>query len=95
QAITRSYLHEAHSMLLLYETGSQSSFISIHQWIEDIKVGEGSLFCKTSAKDSTNVVEAVLHLAWEVKRTAGQSKGHSTGLDLSIPPRAAPCCCWT
>ncbi|KAK2524452.1 hypothetical protein Q9233_009381 [Columba guinea] len=53
-----------------------------------------SLFCETSAKDGTNVVEAVLHLAREVKRTVGQSRGLGAGLDLSIPPRLAPQCCW-
>ncbi|NXW25769.1 RASEF protein, partial [Circaetus pectoralis] len=93
QSITQSYFHKAHGVLLLYDISSPSSFLSIHQWIEDIKA-HGSLFCETSAKDTTNVVEVVLHLAQEVKRTVGQSKGHSTGLDLSIP-RAAPRCCWT
>ncbi|PKK25369.1 hypothetical protein A306_00000360 [Columba livia] len=53
-----------------------------------------SLFCETSAKDGTNVVEAVLHLAREVKRTVGQSRGLGAGLDLSIPPGPAAQCCW-
>lgn len=50
------------------------------------------LFCETSAKDGTNVVEAVLHLARAVKRTAASGSG--ARLDLSIPaPRAAAGCC--
>ncbi|NXK99754.1 RASEF protein, partial [Mesembrinibis cayennensis] len=94
RSIAQSYFRKAHGVLLLYDISSPSSFLSIRHWIEDIKA-HSSLFCETSAKDGTNVVEAVLHLAREVKRTAGQSRGHSAGLDLSIPPRAAPRCCWT
>ncbi|NXG75254.1 RASEF protein, partial [Baryphthengus martii] len=92
RSIAQSYFHKAHGVLLLY-ISSPSSFLSIRHWIEDIKA-HGSLLCETSAKDSTDVVEAVLHLAQEVKRTMGQSQGLSTGLDLSIPPRAASRCCW-
>ncbi|KAF1622758.1 Ras and EF-hand domain-containing protein, partial [Eudyptes chrysolophus] len=92
RSIAQSYFHKAHGVLLLYDISSQSSFLSICQWIEDIRA-HNSLFCETSTKDGTNVVEAVLHLAQEVKRMVGQSKDHSAGLDLSIPPRAAPRCC--
>ncbi|OCT86862.1 ras and EF-hand domain-containing protein isoform X2 [Xenopus laevis] len=35
---------------------------------EKLAMAYGSLFCETSAKDGTNVVEAVLHLAREVKK---------------------------
>ncbi|XP_040425843.1 ras and EF-hand domain-containing protein-like isoform X8 [Cygnus olor] len=195
RSIAQSYFRKAHGVLLLYDISSQSSFLSIRQWIEDIKClgparpwgapgpkraepcsprgcssqavrpgatscpslqqaaetalplmlvgnktdlrpslpeaagvrtahgqklamvsshssgrGPGGpgpppdspalpqahncLFCETSAKDGTNVVEAVLHLAREVKRTAGSSSGRGVRLDVSIPPpRAAPRCC--
>ncbi|OXB77579.1 UNVERIFIED_CONTAM: hypothetical protein H355_002888, partial [Colinus virginianus] len=104
RSIARSYFRKAHGVLLLYDISSQSSFLSVRQWIEDIEgagtalplmlVGNKSdlraglpetagvctaqgqrlamplrpqahncLFCETSAKDGTNVVEAVLHLA--------------------------------
>ncbi|KAI6077914.1 Translation initiation factor IF-2-like isoform X5 [Aix galericulata] len=138
RSIAQSYFRKAHGVLLLYDISSQSSFLSIRQWIEDIKVegrirqplwgraaalgkavlsptwccGSSSkpapagpfaaetalplmlvgnktdlrpglpeavgvctahgqklamdhncLFCETSAKEGTNVVEAVLHLA--------------------------------
>ncbi|NXV77962.1 RASEF protein, partial [Atlantisia rogersi] len=94
RSIAQSYFRRAHGVLLLYDISSPSSFMSIRQWIEDIKA-HSSLFCETSAKDGTNVVEAVLHLAREVKRTMGQNKGGDAGLDLSSPQRAAPRCCWT
>ncbi|NXS24927.1 RASEF protein, partial [Mystacornis crossleyi] len=92
QSITQSYFCKAHGMLLLYDISSLSSFLSAHPWIEDIK-SHGCLFCETSAKDSTNVVEAVQHLAPEVKRTIGTGLG--AGLDLSIATRTAPRCCRT
>ncbi|NXJ57872.1 RASEF protein, partial [Spizaetus tyrannus] len=38
QSITQSYFHKAHGMLLLYDISSPSSFLSVRQWIEDIKV---------------------------------------------------------
>ncbi|XP_021263042.1 ras and EF-hand domain-containing protein-like isoform X7 [Numida meleagris] len=151
RSIARSYFHKAHGVLLLYDISSQSSFLSVRQWIEDIEgagtvlplmlVGNKSdlraglpeaagvctaqgqrlamvsscfwgqppeaepprlqplsiqahncLFCETSAKDGTNVVEAVLHLARAVKRTAASGSG--ARLDLSIPPpRTAAGCC--
>ncbi|XP_035168107.1 ras and EF-hand domain-containing protein-like isoform X3 [Oxyura jamaicensis] len=93
RSIAKSYFRKAHGVLLLYDISSQSSFLSIRQWIEDIKA-HNCLFCETSAKDGTNVVEAVLHLAREVKRTASSSSGCGVRLDASIPPlRAAPGCC--
>ncbi|NWI78594.1 RASEF protein, partial [Dryoscopus gambensis] len=92
QSITQSYFCKAHGMLLLYDISSLSSFLSICQWIEDIKA-HSCLFCETSAKDGTNAVEAVLHLAREVKRTVGAGLG--AGLDLSIATRRAPRCCRT
>ncbi|NXN18350.1 RASEF protein, partial [Indicator maculatus] len=62
RSIAQSYFHKAHGVLLLYDISSPSSFLSVRHWIEDIKAHR-SLFCETSAKDGTNVVEAVLHLA--------------------------------
>ncbi|XP_064373828.1 ras and EF-hand domain-containing protein-like [Dromaius novaehollandiae] len=131
RSVAKSYFRKAHGVLLLYDISSESSFLSVRQWIEDIKgtesplplmlvgnkidlrpglpeaggvhtthgeklaMAHSALFCETSAKDGTNVVEAVLHLAREVKRTAALGKGDSAGLDLSIPPRAALSCCRT
>ncbi|POI25785.1 hypothetical protein CIB84_010464, partial [Bambusicola thoracicus] len=110
-SIARSYFRKAHGVLLLYDISSQSSFLRVRQWIEDIENGRtpscppllqgagttlplmlvgnksdlraglpetagvptahgqrlamahNCLFCETSAKDGTNVAEAVLHLA--------------------------------
>ncbi|NXJ70760.1 RASEF protein, partial [Rostratula benghalensis] len=95
RSITRSYFRKAHGVLLLYDISSPNTFLSVRRWIEDIKAHR-SLFCEVSAKDGTNVVEAVLHLAREVKRTVGQREGPAAGPDPGAPPpRAARGCCRT
>ncbi|KAM9313466.1 ras and EF-hand domain-containing protein-like [Gastrophryne carolinensis] len=100
RSIAKSYFRKAHGVLLMYDVTSETSFLNVRQWIDEIKnvcekpiplmlignktdlrtpenssrgiqtsmgeklaVAYGSLFCETSAKDGTNVVEAVLHLA--------------------------------
>nr|XP_057932050.1 ras and EF-hand domain-containing protein [Doryrhamphus excisus] len=105
RSIATSYFRKAHGVLLLYDVTSESSFLNIRSWLDQIQdhTGEkvpvciignkvdlreqvpqkrcvstshgeklaaayGALFCETSAKDGTNVVEAVLHLAREVKK---------------------------
>lgn len=42
RSITQSYFCKAHGVLLLYDITSPSSFLSVRQWIEDIKVEERS-----------------------------------------------------
>ncbi|XP_027023050.1 ras and EF-hand domain-containing protein isoform X3 [Tachysurus fulvidraco] len=42
-----------------------------------------SLFCETSAKDGSNIIEAVLHLAREVIKHAHERKGSTLGQILS------------
>ncbi|XP_077424270.1 ras and EF-hand domain-containing protein [Vanacampus margaritifer] len=106
RSIARSYFRKAHGVLLLYDVTSESSFLNIRDWLDQIQdateedkvpvciIGNkvdmrekmaakrcvstlhgeklatayGALFCETSAKEGTNVVEAVLHLAREVKK---------------------------
>lgn len=130
RSIARSYFRKAHGVLLLYDVTSESSFLNMRAWVDQIQdsaedkisicvVGNkvdlreqhlqepcvstlhgeklakasnfpskrpggvdfrlsvhqtdsmftlrlqayGALFCETSAKEGTNVVEAVLHLA--------------------------------
>uniref|UniRef100_A0A8C4ZHI7 RAS and EF-hand domain containing 2 n=1 Tax=Gadus morhua TaxID=8049 RepID=A0A8C4ZHI7_GADMO len=105
RCIARSYFRKANGVLLLYDVTSESSFLNVRAWMEQIQdstegqipmciIGNkvdlreerpvgcvstahgeklasvyGALFCETSAKEGTNVVEAVLHLAREVKKT--------------------------
>ncbi|XP_063052276.1 ras and EF-hand domain-containing protein [Engraulis encrasicolus] len=106
RSIARSYFRKAHGVLLLYDVTSESSFLSVRDWMQqiqdatdgtvpcclignkvDLRDGQigasncvssvhgeklamnyNALFCETSAKEGTNVVEAVLHLAREVKK---------------------------
>ncbi|KAM8974671.1 ras and EF-hand domain-containing protein-like isoform 2-T2 [Pelodytes ibericus] len=130
RSIAKSYFRKAHGVLLMYDVTSESSFLNVRQWIDEIKnssdkpipmmlignktdmrtentdsgfihtsMGEklamayGSLFCETSAKDGTNVVEAVLHLAREVKKTVDlKAENAEPVTKLSIPDKKATCC---
>ncbi|XP_075063945.1 ras and EF-hand domain-containing protein-like isoform X2 [Mixophyes fleayi] len=129
RSIAKSYFRKAHGVLLMYDVTSESSFLNVRQWIDEIKnscdksiplmlignktdlraegngsdgiptaVGEklamaySSLFCETSAKDGTNVVEAVLHLAREVKKSVDPVKESAEALtSLSIPEKSNCC----
>ncbi|KAK3540227.1 hypothetical protein QTP70_028417 [Hemibagrus guttatus] len=55
-----------------------------------------SLFCETSAKDGSNIIEAVLHLAREVIKHAHERKGTTLGPILSRSPNtkftSSKCC---
>ncbi|XP_025764352.1 ras and EF-hand domain-containing protein isoform X3 [Oreochromis niloticus] len=104
RSIARSYFRKAHGVLLLYDVTSESSFLNVRAWVDQIQSAEekipmcvignkvdlrgelpegscvsslhgeklaktyGALFCETSAKEGTNITEAVLHLAREVKK---------------------------
>ncbi|XP_017566581.1 ras and EF-hand domain-containing protein isoform X2 [Pygocentrus nattereri] len=121
RSIARSYFRKAHGVLLLYDVTSESSFLNVREWMEQIQestdgsiplcvIGnkvdmraerpEGScvssaqgeklamtynaLFCETSAKEGTNIVEAVLHLAREVKKNAKLRRKSESQVKLSL-----------
>ncbi|XP_048887424.1 ras and EF-hand domain-containing protein-like isoform X2 [Brienomyrus brachyistius] len=121
RSITRSYFRKAHGVFLLYDVTSESSFLSIREWIDQIQesidkpvsmcvvgnkvdlrsehpeggcvsTGDGeklateysALFCETSAKDGTNIVEAVLHLAREVKKRVVSKEPSEPQVTLSL-----------
>ncbi|XP_024859503.1 ras and EF-hand domain-containing protein-like isoform X2 [Kryptolebias marmoratus] len=132
RSIARSYFRKAHGVLLLYDVTSESSFLNVRAWVDEIQEstdekmalcvignkvdlreqlpagscvstahGEklakayGALFCETSAKDGTNIIEAVLHLAREVKnncslrrRSVSQVRLHQTN-----PKKTLSGCC--
>ncbi|XP_026086683.1 ras and EF-hand domain-containing protein-like isoform X2 [Carassius auratus] len=132
RSIARSYFRKAHGVLLLYDVTSESSFLNVREWVEQIwestnedipmciignKVDlreerpEGScvsafhgeklamaynaLFCEASAKEGTNVIEAVLHLARKVKKTAklGRRSGSQVKLScLKRKTKPSNCC---
>ncbi|KAM4747005.1 ras and EF-hand domain-containing protein-like [Rhinophrynus dorsalis] len=130
RSIAKSYFRKAHGVLLMYDVTSESSFLNVRQWIDEIKnssekpiplmlignktdirtettqsniiqtsMGEklamaySALFCETSAKDGTNVVEAVLHLAREVKKSVDLKAETTEPVTLlSIPDKKSNCC---
>uniref|UniRef100_A0A4W6CKE5 RAS and EF-hand domain containing 2 n=1 Tax=Lates calcarifer TaxID=8187 RepID=A0A4W6CKE5_LATCA len=132
RSIARSYFRKAHGVLLLYDVTSESSFLNIRAWVDQIQdsadekipmcvignkvdlreqLAEGScvstlhgeklakaygaLFCETSAKEGTNVVEAVLHLAREVKKNVKLRRQSDSQVKLSQtnPKKTLNNCC--
>ncbi|CAB1313782.1 unnamed protein product [Coregonus sp. 'balchen'] len=132
RSIARSYFRKAHGVLLLYDVTSESSFLNVREWMDQIQestdehlpmcvIGnkvdlredrpEGScvstvdgerlartynaLFCETSAKEGTNVVEAVLHLARGVKKSVKlrRQSESQVKLSLSSSKKALTNCC--
>ncbi|XP_070686999.1 ras and EF-hand domain-containing protein [Pempheris klunzingeri] len=132
RSIARSYFRKAHGVLLLYDVTSESSFLNVRAWVDQIQEstdekipmcvignkvdlreqlpqggcvsslhGEklakayGALFCETSAKEGTNVVEAVLHLAREVKKNVKLRRQSESQVKLSQsnPKKTLNACC--
>ncbi|XP_026177465.1 ras and EF-hand domain-containing protein isoform X2 [Mastacembelus armatus] len=63
---------------------------------EKLAMTYNTLFCETSAKDGSNILEAVLHLARQVKKQAAfNDKNHNQSLPSLDAPRNKPnfsCC---
>ncbi|XP_035963401.2 ras and EF-hand domain-containing protein isoform X2 [Halichoerus grypus] len=63
---------------------------------EKLAMAYGALFCETSAKDGSNVVEAVLHLAREVKKRTDEDDSKSitnlTGTSSKKSTQMKNCC---
>ncbi|KAG9489212.1 hypothetical protein GDO78_005290 [Eleutherodactylus coqui] len=60
---------------------------------EKLAMAYSSLFCETSAKDGTNVVEAVLHLARQVKKSVDVAEENAESVTkLSIAEKSSKCC---
>ncbi|XP_040893459.1 ras and EF-hand domain-containing protein isoform X2 [Toxotes jaculatrix] len=132
RSIARSYFRKAHGVLLLYDVTSETSFLNIRAWVDQIQdstdekipmcvignkvdlreqLAEGScvstlhgeklakaygaLFCETSAKEGSNVVEAVLHLAREVKKNVKLRRQSDSQVRLSQinPKKTLNSCC--
>ncbi|TKS73435.1 Ras and EF-hand domain-containing protein [Collichthys lucidus] len=132
RSIARSYFRKAHGVLLLYDVTSESSFLNVRAWVDQIQdsteekipmcvIGNkvdlreqlpegscvssmhgeklakayGALFCETSAKEGTNIVEAVLHLAREVKKNVKLRRESDSQVRLSptSPKKTFNACC--
>ncbi|KAM6961201.1 ras and EF-hand domain-containing protein [Aplochiton taeniatus] len=132
RSIARSYFRKAHGVLLLYDVTSESSFLNVRAWVDQIQesteepipmcvignkvdlreerpeescvstahgerlaMAYSALFCETSAKEGTNVVEAVLHLAREVKKNVKLRRQSNSHVELSPtnPVKKLKNCC--
>ncbi|KAK1174684.1 ras and EF-hand domain-containing protein-like isoform X2 [Acipenser oxyrinchus oxyrinchus] len=64
---------------------------------ERLAMAYNALFCETSAKDGSNVIEAVLHLARDVKKRSNkeedlESVTNLSGVDSKKPTNMKTCC---
>ncbi|XP_035647035.1 ras and EF-hand domain-containing protein-like isoform X1 [Oncorhynchus keta] len=76
----------------LREDGPEGSCVSTVDG-ERLASTYNALFCETSAKAGTNVVEAVLHLAREVKKNVQLRRQSESHVKLSLSgPKKANCC---
>ncbi|XP_011769338.1 ras and EF-hand domain-containing protein isoform X2 [Macaca nemestrina] len=95
RSIAKSYFRKADGVLLLYDVTCEKSFLNIREWVDMIET-YGALFCETSAKDGSNIVEAVLHLAREVKKRTDKDDSKSitnlTGTNSKKSPQMKNCC---
>uniref|UniRef100_A0A8C9XT38 RAS and EF-hand domain containing 2 n=1 Tax=Sander lucioperca TaxID=283035 RepID=A0A8C9XT38_SANLU len=128
RSIARSYFRKAHGVLLLYDVTSESSFLNVRAWVDQIQdstdekipmcvignkvdlreqLPEGSCVSSLhgekclnkqtsfSAKEGTNVVETVLHLAREVKKNVKlrRQSNSQVRLSQSNPKKTLNACC--
>ncbi|KAH0628235.1 hypothetical protein JD844_009118, partial [Phrynosoma platyrhinos] len=82
RSIAKSYFRRADGVLLLYDVTCEKSFLNVREWV-DMIAAYSALFCETSAKDGSNIVEAVLHLAREVRKRSDSKKEDKSVTNLS------------
>ncbi|XP_052528300.1 ras and EF-hand domain-containing protein-like [Tympanuchus pallidicinctus] len=80
RSISRSYFRKAHGVLLLYDISSQSSFLSVRQWIEDIE-GAGTALPLMLVGNKSDLRAAL-------PETAGVHTAHGQRL------ATVSSCCW-
>uniref|UniRef100_A0A3Q2XUF3 RAS and EF-hand domain containing n=1 Tax=Hippocampus comes TaxID=109280 RepID=A0A3Q2XUF3_HIPCM len=95
RSIAKSYFRRADGVLLLYDVTCERSFLNVREWVDMIET-YNTLFCETSAKDGSNILEAVLHLARELTKHAKLDQtAHYQSLPNLDAPRKKPnfsCC---
>ncbi|XP_021263037.1 ras-related protein Rab-44-like isoform X2 [Numida meleagris] len=92
RSIARSYFHKAHGVLLLYDISSQSSFLSVRQWIEDIEVTgatqqplQSRARASGRARGGSRCSAGKTRGSWNVGGAPGRA-----ALGRTAEPRAAP-----
>nr|CAD7439055.1 unnamed protein product [Timema bartmani] len=101
RTITSSYYRGAHGIIVVYDCTDQESFNNVKQWLEEIdryacdnvnKLLEyadqlGIPFLETSAKNATNVEQAFMTMAAEIKNRVGPpSSATDTANKVKIDP---------
>nr|KAF6281749.1 RAB1B, member RAS oncogene family [Pipistrellus kuhlii]KAF6438797.1 RAB1B, member RAS oncogene family [Molossus molossus] len=112
RTITSSYYRGAHGIIVVYDVTDQESYANVKQWLQEIdryasenvnKLLEfadslGIPFLETSAKNATNVEQAFMTMAAEIKKRMGP--GAATGgerpnlkIDSTpVKPAGGGCC---
>ncbi|CAM9406775.1 unnamed protein product [Lampetra fluviatilis] len=74
--------------------GDDQKYVA-HTFGEKLAMNYNALFCETSAKDGSNVVETVLHLAREVKKRANSSESEppAKGVEVDDENKKNTKCC--
>ncbi|KAF6105803.1 RAB1B, member RAS oncogene family [Phyllostomus discolor] len=103
RTITSSYYRGAHGIIVVYDVTDQESYANVKQWLQEIdryasenvnKLLEfadslGIPFLETSAKNATNVEQAFMTMAAEIKKRMGPgaaSGGERPNLKIDSTP---------
>uniref|UniRef100_A0A494BA38 small monomeric GTPase n=1 Tax=Mus musculus TaxID=10090 RepID=A0A494BA38_MOUSE len=112
RTITSSYYRGAHGIIVVYDVTDQESYANVKQWLQEIdryasenvnKLLEfadslGVPFLETSAKNATNVEQAFMTMAAEIKKRMGPgaaSGGERPNLKIDstpVKPASGGCC---
>ncbi|KAF6334061.1 RAB1B, member RAS oncogene family [Rhinolophus ferrumequinum] len=112
RTITSSYYRGAHGIIVVYDVTDQESYANVKQWLQEIdryasenvnKLLEfadslGIPFLETSAKNATNVEQAFMTMAAEIKKRMGPgaaSGGERPNLKIDstpVKPAGGGCC---
>ncbi|KAG0272849.1 GTP-binding protein of the rab [Linnemannia exigua] len=115
RTITSSYYRGAHGIIVVYDVTDQDTFANVKQWLAEIdryaSEGVNKLlefadqltipFLETSAKSATNVEQAFMTMARQIKERmgaatvspAGASKNIKVGSGQQLPAQSSGGCC--
>merc|ERR1711861_16621 len=104
RTITSSYYRGAHGIIVVYDVTDQESFNNVKTWLSEIDRYANEIgipFMETSAKNATNVEQAFVTMANEIKTrmasppqaASGASRGATIRPGEGRPVNAKSSCC--
>eukprot|EP00058_Branchiostoma_floridae_P007222 XP_002592710.1 hypothetical protein BRAFLDRAFT_67150 [Branchiostoma floridae] len=94
RSIATSYFRRSDGVILLYDVTYEASFLNVRDWITAVEAA-GAIFFETSAKEGSNIQEAVLGLARSLRQEEDrESKALALQLTNQVEPAEKPsqCC---